>query len=353
VIFPLLALSMPLFSCTGIRLTATDGASITGRTVEFGVPIDMVAAVIPRGYAFTGKTPNGPGLRYTAKYAVVGAYCFDDPVLMDGLNEKGLSAAAFYFPGYADYAPLSRENQNQALSPIEFPNWILTQFASLDEVRAALSSVAIVPTITPAWGPTPATFHYVVYDKEGNSLVIEPLGGKLVAYDNQLGVITNSPTFDWHMTNLRNFINLSPYNVAPLQLGEVQLAPFGQGSGLVGLPGDFTPPSRFIRAALFSAAAKPPKEATGAVFQVFHILNQFDIPLGAARQKTPSGIAYDFTMMTCARDPQSLKFYYKSYEDQTIRYIDLKKFDLNAKTIKKAPLKGAQQAIDASDFLRP
>jgi choloylglycine hydrolase len=339
-------------ACTGIKLIARDGALVHGRTLEFGVPVDITTAVIPRDYTFHSTTPSGPGLLYKSKYAAVGASAFGDPALMDGLNEKGLAVGTFYFPTFAGYAQMTPENRTKALSPVGFANWILTQFASVAEVKTALSQVVIVPTIGKGWGPAPPPFHYIVFDKMGECLVIEPLDGKLVTYENKLGVFTNSPNFQWHMTNLRNFINMSPFNMKPITWNGVKLESFGQGSGMVGIPGDFTPPSRFVRAAIFSVTAFPADNANDAIFQLFHILNQFDIPLGVAREKVGDMIYSDKTQLTCARDPQALKYYFKSYDDQTIKVIDLKHFDLNAKTIKSLNITGAGKAYDISSQLK-
>ena len=96
-------------------------------------------------------------------------------------------------------------------------------------------------------------------DASGKSIVIEYVGGKLNVFDDPLGVVTNSPSFDWHMANLRNYVNFSMTNVPPVKLGSVKLEPFGQGSGMLGLPGDFTPPSRFVRAVAFSQSVFPSK----------------------------------------------------------------------------------------------
>ncbi|MGE3954789.1 MAG: linear amide C-N hydrolase [Parachlamydiales bacterium] len=353
--FVLLLFCGELFACTGLRLTATDKAVVTGRTVEFGRVLKMSTAVIPHHYTFTGKSSKGDGLVYTAKYAAVGVYCFDEQVLMDGINEEGLVAAAFYFPGYAEYGEITEENQDRSLSPVEFPNWILTQFASLDEVREAIPTVVIAPTVTAGWGPTPPPFHYVVYDRQGRSLVIEPLGGELVVYENPIGTITNSPTFDWHLTNLINYLNLSPKNAQPMTLRGVELTPFGMGSGMVGLPGDFTPPSRFVRAALFSSYATPSKNGPEAVNQTFHLLNNFDIPKGIAVGKGES----DFTQLTSVKEADSKRYYFKTYGNQTIRYLDLMKFDLDAEEIVSGPTSGAsssgylQSLTDDSDRILP
>ena len=113
--------------------------------------------------------------------------------------------------------------------------------------------------------------------------MIEYVDGELHTYDNPIGVITNSPTFDWQQTNLRNYINLSTVNASPLTIDGVTLAPFGQGSGMMGLPGDFTPPSRFVRAVALSQDAVPGQDAEATVKVAFHILDSFDIPLGAVR----------------------------------------------------------------------
>ena len=325
-----------------------------GRTVEFGIEIDASIAMVPRGYAFTGQTPAGSGLNYTAKHAAVGVYAYTDVKIMDGINDAGLVAGAFYLPTYAAYTPVTAENQAKGVSPAEFPNWLLTQFATVDEVRKAIEGgdVIVTPTVLPGWGATPPPFHYVVYDKTGASIVIEPIGGKLVIHDNPLGVVTNSPTFDWHMTNLRNYITLNPNNVAKGNIGKLELQAFGMGNGMWGLPGDFSPPSRFVRAALFSANAIPSDNADAGIAHVFHILNNFDLPKGIARTNEDGTVSADYTQMTTARDPQNLRFYYKTYEDQTVRMVDMKQLNLDAKDILKFPTASAQAIVDMSSSMK-
>jgi len=340
------------YACTGIKLVAKDGAFVHGRTLEFGVQVEIATGVVPRGYAFKGTTPSGEGLSYTSKYGVVGCMAFGVPSLMDGLNEKGLAVGTFYFPTYAGYSTITSDNQTKALSPVEFPNWMLTQFSSVDEVKEALNTVVIAPTVVKAWGDQAPPFHYIVFDRTGKGLVIEPLNGKLVTYETMLGTFTNSPTFDWHMTNLRNYINLTPFNVRPVTIDGITLKPFGAGSGLVGLPGDFTPPSRFVRAAIFSTSAVPSANAEEAIFQTFHILNQFDIPVGTAKDKIGDVVYTDYTQVTCARDPQALKYYFRSYDDPSIKMVDLHQMDLDAKVIKTLPVSGKNRASNVSAQLK-
>jgi choloylglycine hydrolase len=340
----------PAAACTGIKLTNADGSIVHGRTVEFGIPLEIDMVVVPRGYDFVGQTPLGDGKKWTSKYGATGGILFGNLAIMDGLNEKGLAVGTFFFPTEAEYTPTTPANQASSMSAADFANWLLTQFASVDEVRKAVESgeAVVAPTLLPGWPPQPQPFHWIVYDKSGKSLVIEPLKGKLVLNDNPLGILTNSPSFDWHMTNLRNYITLSPREVAPVTLDKTTFAPFGMGAGLHGLPGDFTPPSRFVRATIFSATAVPAATAPEGILQGFHILNNFDIPVGAAREKADGKTYSDMTMFTAMRDPQSLRFYFKTYDDQNIRMVDLKTFDLDAKEVKRLSTKAEQPIVDMS-----
>ena len=208
--------------------------------------------MVPRGYARTGTTPDGKeGLKWKAKYASVGANGVGLPVLFDGVNEKGLAAGTFYFPTSAGYMPYYRGRCGQddcAMgSGFVDPGELCHRRGGESEHRQHRRARGRVR----GWGFAPEA-HYIVHDASGKSIVIEYVGGKLNVYDNPLGVITNSPTFDWHMTNLRNYVNFSMTNVPPVQLGSITLQPLGQGSGMLGMPGDFTPPSRFVRAVAFS-----------------------------------------------------------------------------------------------------
>jgi len=333
-------------------LATHDGGVIHGRTLEFAVPLTTSIVVVPRKYTFFGTTSEGKGLSYTANYAVVGVMLFNDPAVVDGMNEKGLSVGTFYFPEYAQYTKLTKENQSKALSPVELPNFLLTQFATVNEVKSAMNRIVVVGTPLESWGNKTPPFHYIVYDKTGASVVIEPINGKLALYDNNLGVLTNSPNFDWHMTNLRQYINLTTKNPSPLKIDGLVMASLGQGGGMVGLPGDFTPPSRFVRAAIFSYTALASKTRDQAVLQAFHILNQFDIPLGVVRGTENGKVHLDYTVMTSVRDPQALKYYFKTYENPSTAVVDLNAFDLNATTIKKWRIKGEERIKDISSQLK-
>ena len=194
------------------------------------------------------------------------------------------------------------------------------------------------------WGIVPPV-HYVVHDASGKSIVIEYVEGKLHVHDNVIGVVTNSPSFDWQMTNLRNYVNFSMVNAPPVEVGGVTLTPFGQGTGMLGMPGDFTPPSRFVRAVAYSTSVLPSSAGQETVLQAFHILNNFDIPKGTARdqQKDMHGnVIADYTLWTSASDLKARRYYFRTHENSQIRSVNLMKMPLDAKSITTISMKGPE-----------
>ncbi len=344
-----------LEACTGLQVKTKDDAYISGRTLEFGIFLPTSAISVPRGYTFVGQTPSGRnGKKFVSKYASVGVIIGNNEVILDGINEKGLSCGMFYLPGgYTTYSTTTSKNKQKTMSASDFNQWILSRFATVDEVKKAVDAgeVVLSKVLTEGFPPSVQPFHFLISDKSGKSLVVESIDAKLKTYNNPLGVLTNAPTFDWHMTNVKNYISLSPNNVKPLVINGKEFKQLGQGSGMHGLPGDYSPPSRFIRAVAFSATAIPEVNAQKGVYQVFHLLNNFDIPVGIARE-THKGVIYsDYTMLTTVRDSKNLKFYYKTYADQTIKMIDLNAINKNVKTIKKLSTMSKQTYVDISKKL--
>ncbi len=331
-------------ACTGIRLTAADGSVVRGRTLEFGSDIHSEVIMIPRGFARAGVTPDGkPGLQWKTRYATLGANGEGLPYLFDGLNEKGLAVGTFYFPTTADFMPYTAPDAAKTIAPWQVGSYLLENFATVDEVREGIGNIVVPSVVFQAWGFVPPV-HYVVYDASGKSIVIEYFDGKLHVFDNPLGVVTNSPSFDWHMTNLRNYVNFSLDNVPPVKLGSgVTLQPLGQGTGMLGLPGDFTPPSRFVRAVAFSVSVLPSKTGEDAVLELFHILNNFDIPKGSTRQTDAHGnVEADYTLWTSACDLKAMKFYFRTYDNSQIKMVDLTKMNVGGKDIVTIPMKGQE-----------
>jgi choloylglycine hydrolase len=332
-------------ACTGIRLIAADGSAVCARTLEFGIDLQSDVIMVPRGYARTGSTPEGAnGLKWTSKYASLGANGVGLPFLFEGVNEKGLAAGLFYFPTTAGYMKYDPAKAAQTIAPWEIGSWILENFATIEEVKQNIGSIVVAPVVFKKWGFVPPV-HFVVYDASGKSIVIEYLEGKLHVDDDVLGVITNSPSFDWHMTNLRNYVNFSMVNVPPVEVGGVKLEGFGQGTGMLGMPGDFTPPSRFVRAVAYSTSVLPSRTGEDAVLQAFHILNNFDIPRGSARDNhkdAHGNIVADYTLWTSAIDLKTRRFYFRTYENSQIRSVDLTKMQVVSKDISTISMKGPE-----------
>lgn len=336
-------------ACTGIRLTAEDGSVIHARTGEFGTPLDLSMLIVPRGMAQSGGPVDGAAAaEWTVTYGFGGTNAHGKPALLDGLNEAGLAAGGFYFPEYAQYADVTADDDGEVVHPIMFVNWLLGNFATVDEVRAGLDGIRVAGAPLDDWGGIVPPFHWVVHDAGGTSIVIEPVGGALVVHDNPLGVMSNAPTFDWHMTNLRNFVFLDPLNVPPVTLDGTEFDQLGQGSGLAGLPGDFTPPSRFVRAAVFSQTAAPSPTGQDAVEQAFHILNQFDIPEGAVVAVEGAERVAEITQATIASDTRALRIYMHSHDSRRIQMLDLRRAPLDGDAIVQIDLPSAEVFDDVT-----
>ncbi|WP_428925385.1 linear amide C-N hydrolase [Marinibacterium sp. SX1] len=316
--------SQSALACTGILLHAKDGSTIAARTMEFGIDLESDLVAVPAGTKLEtlSLNPKEKGFDYEAKYGFVGANGFDMPVVVDGINSEGLYAGIFFFAGSAVLQDLTAENQDHAVSSEEFATWALSQFATVAEVEAALPDIAVVGTDIEALGG-PAPVHYALTDATGASIVVEYAANGLTVHKNTVNAVTNNPTYDWHLTNLQNYIGLSVQNHEEMTVGSQVLKPFGQGTGMAGLPGDFTSPSRFVRAAAFANGALPSDTGAEAVFQAFHILNNFDIPKGAIREDGQTGEIYDYTMWTAASDLKNKVYYIKTYDGQAIESLDV------------------------------
>ncbi|KZL20641.1 Penicillin acylase precursor [Pseudovibrio axinellae] len=337
-------------ACTSFTLTATDGSRMYGRTMEFAQLLPTKVGLIPRGYEFASQINEQPGHSWKGKYAVIGASIFDSFALVDGINEHGLSGGALYFPGYAGYKnpaddPKTRANE---VSPVDFLTWVLSNFKTVDDVKAGLDQVSLVASFYKPMNEIPP-LHYTLHDTEGHSIVIEPMNGEIKVYDNPYSVLTNSPDFEWHTQNIRNYLFLSPFNVDSKDIMGEQLAPFGQGSGLLGIPGDPTPPSRFIRALGFITTVDASDLNKAPLTTMEHVLNNFDIPIGFVRSPTSSESEGktddDYTQWTAISDMKAKKFYIKTYENQTLRTVDFEDFDVSGSEMKLIELPAHQPPL--------
>ena len=320
-----IATQVPINACTGITLKSKDGVTVAARTIEWAESVmNTMYVIVPKNQELQSLTPSGmDGVKFNTKYGFVGLAVEQKEFMVEGINEKGLSAGLFYFPNYGKYQPFDETQKDKSLADFQVVSYVLAECSTTDEVKEALSKVRIINI-----DPRSSTVHWRFTEPSGKQIVLEIVNEVMHFYDNPLGVLTNSPGIEWHWTNLSNYINLQPGNAPEHSLGPVPLKSFGHGSGMLGLPGDFTPPSRFVRATFFQITSPQQPNAQESVLQAFHILNNFDIPtgtelpMGKASADMPSA-----TQFTVASDTHNRMIYYRTMYNSNIRCIDLKQIN--------------------------
>ena len=321
-----------VYPCTGITLKSSDGGFVVARTVEWALNDAQhnKILVVPRNKQFIGQTPDGyNGMKWKGNYGFVTLTAYGQPYGPDGLNEEGLYVGVYYLPDFAEYAIYDSKKAENSMSVGDLMQWMLSSFKTVDEIIANLKSVIVVNVDNKEFGGAALPFHFKIVDPSGNSKIIEIVNkGEVKVYDPYIGVVTNSPTYDWHLINQRNYLNLSTSPNKPMNFEGYNLKPLGGGSGLMGLPGDFTPPSRFVRAAAFTASCRPLATSMDAVFESFRILDNFNIPLGAQvpKEYLPTDIV-SATQVTSSSDLKNKVYYYHTMWNRQIRKIDLKAID--------------------------
>ncbi|MHB1221375.1 MAG: linear amide C-N hydrolase, partial [Gammaproteobacteria bacterium] len=198
-------------ACTDLRLTAKDGTVIISRTMEFAGDLQSNLRSSPRGRHFNFTAPNGvQGSTWNAKYGYLYLDGANQNYAVDGMNEVGLSVEALYLPGMTKYQTVPAGKEGQAIPYISFGDWVLSNFKTVDEVRQALSAIYVFEQTLSGMGDMVFPLHFSIYEASGKGIVIEFVNGQMSISDS-IGILTNNPTYSWQVTNLRNFLNLSPY----------------------------------------------------------------------------------------------------------------------------------------------
>src|SRR5699024_10049287 len=271
-------------------------------------------------------------------YAMIGmaAQAEKFPLYADAVNEKGLAMAGLNFPGNAFY-PEARGSGLEVAS-FEIIAWILGKCASVAEAEQYLDDLRIVSTAF-ADQMLPAPLHWMLADRE-RAIVLEAVKEGLKVYENPVGVLTNNPPFDFQLANLCNYMNLTARPPENRFAGELRLTAYGQGMGAIGLPGDASPASRFVRAAFMKENSVCGQEEADNVTQFFHILDQVSMIRGAV--VTAEG-KYDITAYSCCVNADRGIYYYKTYENSQIQAVDLRREDLNREDLIRYPLEREQK----------
>ncbi|ANZ93987.1 penicillin acylase [Brochothrix thermosphacta] len=308
-----------MIGCSSFTLTSKDNKHLLSRTMDFGIEMAEQVVFVPRNKTFdlTYTTSDST----TSKFAFIGMgqILNNSPILFDGINEKGLMGATLYFPGYATYKDTAAD-ETLAISPDKVIPYILSQATTVEDVKTQLlESITLINDTNPIISKLPP-LHFIFSDKTGASIIVEPMPNGLNIIEDSIGVMTNSPDYSWHETNLRNYITVTPHQHEPITLANKELSAFSQGSGTFGLPGDYTPPARFVRVAYLRNFSKQPENEIEAVSLSHHILESVSIPNGVVID--PQGEP-DYTCYSSYMCAESLSFYFAVYSNQRLQKITL------------------------------
>ncbi|NGX44474.1 MAG: Choloylglycine hydrolase [Candidatus Anoxychlamydiales bacterium] len=310
------------FACTDFLLVNEKKNVVVGRSMEFGMKLQSAIEIYPKNEKHTSILSNSKkGLSWVSKYAYIGVTSFGSNLIADGMNEKGLSIGTLWFPG-AKYPKIPKDKPEETIAIENLSSWILGSFKNLDEVREGLENIYIWFHEIKALKEVPP-IHLSLHDSSGKSMVIEFLNGKMHIIDNVVGVLTNTPKFEWQVTNLSNYVNLTAVNKKIAHFDGSVIDPTGEGSGLLGMPGDWTPPSRFVKISLLKEFVKKTRSTRENVNLAFHLLNTVDIPYGVIR--SVDGKNFDHTQWIVVKDLSNKTFSYRTYKNLNIHTINLEK----------------------------
>lgn len=338
-------------ACTTLLIKDTQGNAYQGRTMEFGDGLPaMYTNYYPKGTKFKSSAPAGStGLDYEAKYSFVGvstkADARDDLTVVDGINIKGLTVTLNWF---GDSKGTSSTAKSNIIDSDDLNRWILSQFATVEEVKKAIKQQAIwfEPTSFGLKFPV----HLAVFDRTGKGIVIEFINGKLVVYDNPVGVMTNGPDFKWHLTNLNNYVTLSNSGNISAKWNGYNLNAVDIGGNTLGLPSDDSSSGRFVRAAFYTSYAEKPAPQN-AVAVLGKVMNKFDRVKGVTRstkdllnseavaKKGAKSLPSEWTAFTTLRDLNNGVYYIRTEDSLNYYKIDLKELERKDASAFSTPLK--------------
>ncbi len=298
------------FMCTCIDFKTKD--HYFGRNLDLEYRFDEKVVITPRNYCFALK--NGSTIH--TKYAMIGMASVKDnyPLYAEATNEKGLSIAGLYFPRNAHFNPGEKDKFN--LCPYELFPYFLGLYASVAELREILSRLNI--TDIPLTPDLPvAQLHWMISD-ETECIILEQMEGGLKIYDNPVGILTNNPPFGYHLANLNNYMNLTPCCPENRFSDKLNLQQYGMGMGAIGLPGDSSPTSRFVKASFTKFNSVCEENEESSVTQFFHILDSVSVVRGTSLTK--DGLD-DLTTYSCCINTTRGIYYYKTYNNSQITAI--------------------------------
>ena len=323
--------------CTAVTYKTKD--HYFGRNLDLEYSYNETVTITPRNYVFQFRKAD----KIKSHFAMIGmAYiCEGYPLYYDATNEKGLSVAGLNFPKNADYKPYCEGKDN--ITPFELIPWILGQCKNVCEAEKLIARVSLLnENFSENLPLTP--LHWIISDKY-RSITLESTNAGIKIYDNPVGVITNNPTFDYQLFNLNDYMRLTnstPQNTFAGENGNLDLKTYSRGMGAMGLPGDTSSMSRFVRAAFVKMNSVSGYSESESVSQFFHILKSVEMQRGCVKLDRE---LYAITIYSSCCNTDRGIYYYTTYDNSGICAVDMYKENLQGNTLISYPLK-KEQMID-------
>lgn len=316
--------------CTAVTYKTKD--HYFGRNLDLEYSYKETITITPRNYIFHFRKVE----KMESHFAMIGmAYISEGyPLYYDATNEKGLSMAGLNFPENADYKPYYDGKDN--ITPFELIPWILGQCVSVSEAEKLLERINVLNENFSEELPL-SPLHWMISDRE-RSITLESVKAGVKIYENPVGVLTNNPTFDYHMFNLNNYMRLSkedPENTFAGKNSNFELKKYSRGMGAMGLPGDASSMSRFVRAAFVKTNSVSGNSEAESVSQFFHILKSVEMQRGCVQLGKE---VYEITIYTSCCNTDRGIYYYSTYDNSQIYAVDMYRENLQGDGLIEYPL---------------
>ena len=318
--------------CTAVTYKTRD--FYFGRTLDYDCAYCEEVTVTPRNYPFRFRTMGTK----EQHYAMIGMAFVQEnyPLYYDAVNEKGLCMAGLNFVGNAAYRDAVPERDNVAV--FEFVPWILSQCDAVTEARKLIERINLTPEAFSEQLP-PASLHWLIADRK-EAIVVESVKDGIHIYDNPVGVLTNNPPFDQQLLQLNDYMHLSTKDPQNRFSKELKLSCYSRGMGALGLPGDLSSRSRFVRAAFVKMNSVSGESESESVSQFFHILGAVDQQRGCC--DVGEG-AFEITIYTSCCNADKGIYYYTTYENHQITAVDMHRENLDGSALVRYPLITGEQ----------
>ena len=327
--------------CTSLLTTDSQNHIYHGRTLELTENLPSWIAYYPPNTFFQKKAPDGQdGLSYTSKFDILAVtteiyFDGDNHNMFQGLNSAGLSFSANMIT-QAELTDISPENYANALPVTSIGEWALACFSNVNEVKDAVEKGFFWAPVLVNFKNLKSPFHYAFYDKQGGSIVVEAIDGRLQVFDNPTGVMTNGPDFQWHLKNLNNFSHLSNMDKSSGFLGNIKVNQPDSGIATANLPSSDTSVGRFIRAIFYSTYAAKANSADGAINTLAHIMNNFDRTknitvdnMGEGEGSGADRLSTEYTVWTSLSDLSNGVMFIRGYSEMNYNKFTLSQFSGN------------------------